>query len=190
MAKAYDRLEWRFILKAMETFGFSRHARDLIYRNLCNIWYSFRINGEYVGSFRSFRGVRQGDPLSPLLFVLAQQILTVNLKKRTPQSIKPYHIGRNVKHISHLFYADDVLLFTNGSGSSLRNLMSLIRAYGASSGHEINTHKSAFYVGNNAANRMRAISSITGIKHKQLPFTYLGVPIFNGRMKALYLNTL
>lgn len=128
MAKAYDRLEWRFILKAMETFGFSPHARDLIYRNLCNIWYSFRINGEYVGSFRSFRGVRQGDPLSPLLFVLAQQILTVNLKKRTPQSIKTYHIGRNVKHISHLFYADDVLLFTNGSGSSLRNLMSLIRA--------------------------------------------------------------
>lgn len=41
-------------------------------------------------------------------------------------------------------------------------------------------------MGNKAANRMRAISSITRIKHKQLSFTYLGVPIFNGRMKALY----
>lgn len=61
MAKAYDRLEWRFLLKAMETFDFSSHssqARDLIYQNLCNVWYSFWINGEYFGSFRSFRGFR------------------------------------------------------------------------------------------------------------------------------------
>lgn len=70
MAKAYDRLEWRFLLKAMEAFGFSPQARDLIYRNLC-IWYSFQINGEYFGSFRSFPVVRKGNPLSPLLFVLA-----------------------------------------------------------------------------------------------------------------------
>lgn len=60
MAKAYDRLEWRFLLRAMQSFGFSHGACDFIYRNICNIWYSFRINGESVGRFRSFRGVRQG----------------------------------------------------------------------------------------------------------------------------------
>lgn len=66
MANAYDRLEWRFLLKAMETFGFSARSRDLIYRNICNIGYQFRINGEITCSFRSTQGVRQGDPLSPL----------------------------------------------------------------------------------------------------------------------------
>lgn len=66
----------------MEVFGFSAQSRDLIYRNICNIEYQFRINGKITSSFRSSRGVRQGDTLSPLLFVLAQQNLTLNLKKR------------------------------------------------------------------------------------------------------------
>lgn len=73
-------IDWNgFLLKAMDSFGFNVVARDLIYRNFCNIWYSFRINGESTGNIRSFRGVRQGDSLSPFLFVLAQQVLTVNL---------------------------------------------------------------------------------------------------------------
>lgn len=103
MANAYDRLEWRS-LRTMKAFGFSSQARDLIYRNICNIWYSFKINGEYYCSFRSFCGVRQGDPLSPLLFMLAQQVMSNNLKRLTTQlDIKPHHIGRNEKPITHLF---------------------------------------------------------------------------------------
>lgn len=134
MAKAYDKLEWRFLLKAMEKFGFSPQAIDLVYRNICNIWYNFRINGEYYGSFRSTRGVPQGDPLSPLLFVLAQQILSAKLKQLTAQNvIKRYQVGRNEQIITHVFYADDVLIFTNGSKRSLMNLMKLLRDYQASS---------------------------------------------------------
>lgn len=77
MAKAHARLEWKFLLKAMDSFGFSAVSRDLIYRNICNIVYQFRINnGVLAGSFRSARGVKQGDPLSLLLFVLAQQVLS------------------------------------------------------------------------------------------------------------------
>lgn len=51
MAKAYDRLEWRFLLRAMETFGFSAASRDLVYRNISNICYQFWINGEIKGKF-------------------------------------------------------------------------------------------------------------------------------------------
>lgn len=58
MAKAYDRLEWHFLLRAMKESGVNNRARDLIYRNICAIWYTLRINGEYMGNFRSFRGVR------------------------------------------------------------------------------------------------------------------------------------
>lgn len=145
MAKAYEHLEWRFLLTTMESFGFLPQARDLIYWNICNIWYSFRINGEYHGSFKTYGGVRKGDPLSPLLYVLAQQVLLSNLKQLSSQAvIKPYQIRRNEKSIDHLFYANDVLVFTNGSGRSLTNLMKLIRGYQASSRQQVNLHKSAF----------------------------------------------
>lgn len=87
--------------------------------------------------------MRQGDPLSPLLFVIAQQVLSFNLKKRTAQlNILPYKVGRNEVSLSHLFYADDVLLFTNGANSSLRTPMQLLQNYERSSGQRINRSKS------------------------------------------------
>lgn len=66
--------------------------------------------------------------------------------------------------------------------------MTLIREYETSSGQQLNTHKSAFYVGSKAAHRARAIAAITGISQKQFPFNYLGVQIFNGKMKAFILR--
>lgn len=92
MAKAYDRLEWRFLPRTIKAFGFLGGACDLIYRNICNI----RISGESVGNFLSFRGVHQGDPLSHLLFVLAQQVISTNLKLLIEQGLVAlYEMGRN-----------------------------------------------------------------------------------------------
>lgn len=88
--------------------------------------------------FRSTRGVRQDDPLSSLLFVLAQQILTASLKLRTSKSlITGLKVGRGELTISHLLYADDVLILTNGSENSSVNLMNLFSSYGKSSGQLI-----------------------------------------------------
>lgn len=130
MAKEYDRLKWRFLLRAMKAFEFNEYSRDPIYHNLCTIWYRFRINGEYRGICRSFRGVRQGDPLSPLSFVLAQQVMSTNLNLAIQQGrITAYNVGRSDVPISNMFYADDVVIFTNGSSRSLSSFMALIRSY-------------------------------------------------------------
>lgn len=71
MAKAYDRLEWRFLFRALRAIGFSEVVLDLVYRVISDINYRLSINGESSQEFRSTRGVRQGDPLSPLLFIMA-----------------------------------------------------------------------------------------------------------------------
>lgn len=98
MAKACDRLEWRFLLRTMKAFGFSEVARDLIYSNICNMECSFFINGEETGQVISFRGVRQGDPLSPLLFVLAHEVLSSNLNPRIRKGdISSYKVGRYIQ---------------------------------------------------------------------------------------------
>lgn len=142
----------------MRGFGFSHQACDLIYRIICKIWYSFKINGEFVGRFRSFRGVKQGDPLSPMFFIMAQQILSTNIQKKIAEnSIGQYKVGRHGISISHLLYADDILLFTNDSKTSIQNLMRLLRIYELSSGQQVNLLKSGLYVGKYAAHRQLGI---------------------------------
>lgn len=135
MAKAYDRLKWLFLLRTMKAFGFSKTARDLIFLIVCNIQDSSYVIGEEVGHVRSTRGVRQGDPLFPLLFVLAQHVLSSNLKHQIlERKISNYKVGRDELSISHSLYADDVLIFTNGSNHSLSNFMRLLQTYERSSG--------------------------------------------------------
>lgn len=106
---------------------------------------SIRINTEVAGKIHSFIGVRHGDPLSPLLLVLAQHVLSSNFKLQLQTgNMSPYKLGPNELSISHLFYAYDVLVFTNGSELSLKNLMQLLQVYSHSSGQLINTRKADF----------------------------------------------
>lgn len=124
MVKAYDRLEWRFLLRAMESFGFSAKDRDLIHMNIGNIGYQFRINREITGRFSSIKGVRQGDPPSPLLFVLAQQILTVNLKARISKGlIIDYKVGRGDISLSLIYYIQMMSLFLPTGPKSLCRIL-------------------------------------------------------------------
>lgn len=105
--------------------------------------------------------------------MLAQQVLSVNINRRIMQGhIVPYQAGRHVLNISHLLYADDVLIFTNGSSRYLTALMALLRSYERSSEQLISTEKSGFYIGSKAERRVSQISHITGIALKDFPFTY------------------
>lgn len=97
MAKAYDRLEWRFLRRALKAMGFSTMVQDLVYRSVSEISYKICINGEHGNEFQSTRGVRQGDPLFPLLFIMAQQVFSFNLKQMELNGkMQPCKLGRNI----------------------------------------------------------------------------------------------
>lgn len=76
MAKAYDRVSWFFLMKVLRKVGFSEYFVDMIWRLLANNYYFVMINGKPHGFFHSTRGVKQGEPLSPVLFIILSEVLT------------------------------------------------------------------------------------------------------------------
>ncbi|KAL9688250.1 hypothetical protein QQ045_032669 [Rhodiola kirilowii] len=87
MAKAYDRVSWSFILRVFWSFGFSETWCDLVSRCVSNCFYSVKWDGKLFGYFKSSRGIRQGDPLSPRLFVIAMEWFSRVLNVAVTQSI-------------------------------------------------------------------------------------------------------
>ena len=174
-----------FSEKVLRKFGFSESFIDLVWQLISNCWYSVLINGHLEGFFHSSKGVRQGDPLSPALFIIAAEVLSRGLKFLSDSKlVLPYSVPRGCSVVSHLAFADDLLIFTNGSLDSLQVLMSFLVQYEKESGHLINRGKSCFTLGSSApANRGQTIAAFTGFIQKSLPLKYLGCNLYIGRSK-------
>ncbi|XP_027174413.1 uncharacterized protein LOC113774033 [Coffea eugenioides] len=135
MLKAYDRVSWIFLTSVLRRFGFGEQWIDRIWRLLSNVWFSVLVNGSSVGFFKSTRELRQGDPLSPWLFIVGAEVLSRSLNKLIEyQEFKCFSVPRGCSRITHLSYADGVLVFSSASSSSLRCVMQTIRSYEAISG--------------------------------------------------------
>ncbi|EOY02242.1 Uncharacterized protein TCM_016767 [Theobroma cacao] len=114
MAKAYDRLNWDFLYLMMEHFGFNAHWINMIKSCISNYWLSLLINGSLVGYFKSERGLRQGDSISPMLFILAADYLSRGLNHLFSCYSSLQYLSGCQMPISHLSFADDIVIFTNG----------------------------------------------------------------------------
>ncbi|KAL9686221.1 hypothetical protein QQ045_023676 [Rhodiola kirilowii] len=192
MSKAYDRLSWRFILKMMRAYGFSERWCDLVYRNISNCWYSICWDGNMYGHFKSNRGVRQGDPLSPSLFILAMEFFSKSLNSAVSMGkIRPYRTKGCRPQIHHLLYADDLLIFTNGHKNSVANLLEVVNNFCKLSGQLLNPEKSMIYFADNIpSERRKNILDLTKFSEGIFPVDYLGAPLFPGRAKLSYFKHL
>ena len=83
MAKAYDRVEWGYLFSVMRALGFSEAWSLLIMKCVSSVSFSVRVNGVFSEPFKPSRGIRQGDPISPYLFLLAAEGLLCLLKSRS-----------------------------------------------------------------------------------------------------------
>ncbi|CAA7399339.1 unnamed protein product [Spirodela intermedia] len=192
MEKAFDRIEWSFLIKVLRCFGFTDDFIDLVDACVRENHFSLLVNGSSTPFFTATRGLRQGDPLSPTLFILVEEVLSRSLTRAINQGlIRPYYSKRGCPIISHSLFADDAILFLNGCETSIRRLMSIISRYERAAGQLVNASKSSFMVGpSTPIETIRRIQGLTGFSRGHSPFEYLGCPIFLGRRRIHYFDAL
>lgn len=107
-------------------------------------WYSVAMNVIPIGFFKGGYGLRQGDPLSPYLLILVEEIFTRMIKKWVELGkIVPFYHPRGTLIVSHLLYTDDIVPFSNGGKASLRSIMNVLKVYDEWSGQVVNKRKSS-----------------------------------------------
>ena len=87
MAKAYDRVEWRYLECIMRAMGFPEVWISLVMKCVTSVTFSVRVNGVFSDEFKPSRGLRQGDPISPYLFLICSEGLSCMLKNIGPQYV-------------------------------------------------------------------------------------------------------
>ena len=107
LSKAYDRVDWSFLERALSKWGFSYQWISRIMACVTSVKYSVKFNGKLLEPFSPSRGLRQGDPLSPFLFLFVADALSILLNKSMrEEGLKGVKICRSAPVISHLLFAD------------------------------------------------------------------------------------
>ncbi|GKF15214.1 RNA-directed DNA polymerase, eukaryota, reverse transcriptase zinc-binding domain protein, partial [Tanacetum coccineum] len=174
--KAFDSVSWDFIFQVLQFMGFGQLWISWIRGCLFSARTSILVNGSPSREFSLHRGLRQGDPLSPFLFILVMEGLSVAIKDAIYVGL--LHGARiGSLQISHLLFADDVLILGKWSSSNIHGMVQLLQCFHRVSGLKLNLHKSNLYgVGVNSDD-VRNLASLTGCKSQLLPFIYLGLPV-------------
>ncbi|XP_075109246.1 uncharacterized protein LOC142181032 [Nicotiana tabacum] len=192
MTKAYDRISWLFLTKVLRKMGFTERLIGIVFGLVSNNWYSILINGQAHGFFKSSRGIKQGDLVSPTLFILAAEALSRGLNAlHTNLYFCGFGMPKWSPKINHLAYADDMIIFSSSDETSLMLIMQVLKAYENESGQLVNKTKSAMYL--HHLTDMEVVSKverITGIDRNDFPIIYLGCPIFYARRKLEFYQPL
>ena len=130
MRKAYDRVEWTYLDKIMEKLGFVEHWRRLIMRCVTTVSYAININGRPRGHIIPTRGIRQGHPLSPYLFLLFVEGLLALIKSSVDSGfLEDIAVCHGGPKLSHLFFVDDSLIFCKATLANCESLQRILEVY-------------------------------------------------------------
>lgn len=144
---------------------------------------AININGKIEEYFKSYKGVRQGDPLSPLLFNLVADALAEMLTRAKEAGqlvgLVPHLVEGG---LTHLQYADDTILFMTNSDSNICTVKFLLFCFEEMSGLKINYQKSEVILVGAESDEAKRVAELLNCKVGTLPITYLGIPIHEGRL--------
>lgn len=170
----------------MTRMGFDNDWIDLIMVCLSSVRYSFLINGEPRGFVTPSRGLRQGDPLSPYLFILCAEGLSALISQFVGTGqLQGLQICDGAPVISHLLFADDSLLYTQATPHDCLIVKYILETYEHASGQQINLQKSnVVFSGSVCPHLRQSLTQILGVEEVSQHDKYLGLPTHVGRSKT------
>lgn len=184
LRKAFDSINWSFLRKVLEKMGFPLIFVNWIMKCVSSCMVSVKVNGALEGYFQAKSGLRQGDPVSPYLFVISMEVLTACINRAIERADFKYHWKAASPTISHFIFANDILLFAKGEVNSVKTLLDGVNSFSRLSGLMVNQEKSACFFYNVAPAIEQQIIHLSGFNRGTFPVTYLGLPLITSKLKA------
>lgn len=170
----------------MLKMGFCTSFVRLILKCVSSVRFAVKVNGELLPFFTPSRGFRQGDPISPYLFLVCAEGFSSLLKYYGGNYIdRGIRVSWRAPWINHLLFADDSLIFINAKIQSCTRLNEILRIYSQCSGQSVHKGKSAIYFSPNTPEQRRIhVKQMLGITNEAFSERYLGLPTAVGRITS------
>jgi hypothetical protein len=182
LQKAYDTVDWHALQHILREVGLPNQFIQWIMLGVTSVSYKFNIHGRHTGFMKARRGLRQGDPISPLLFVIAMEYLHRILQQLTKVPNFNFHSKCEHLNIINLSFADDLLIFTRGDVISVELVMAKLQTFSQSTGLVVNPSKCKVYYGGVDDLVKNNIRAVTSFADGSLPFRYLGIPLTSKKL--------
>jgi hypothetical protein len=180
MSKAYDRVEWLFLEKMMRKLGFDERWINRIMLCISTVSYQVRVNGSLTDVITPQRGLRQGDPLSPYLFLLCSEGFSSLLNKAEEEGVlEGIRICNGAPSFNHLLFADDSLVLIKATRESAKSLQNVLQLYEVCSGKS-----SVMFSGNTKEVYRNHVLAELRIRSEARTEKYLGLPVYVGRSRT------
>lgn len=186
LAKAYDRVDWQYLEGVLDRMGFSNTWIQWMMACVTSVRYAVRFNGSMLKSFQPSRGLRQGDPLSPYLFLfVADGLSTILSSAVRTGDLVPLKVCRQAPGISHLLFADDSLLFFKANVEQATVVKEALNLYERCTSQLLSPAKCSMLFGKHCSDQTQpGIKSLLDVQQNSFEDKYLGLPTPEGRMKA------
>jgi hypothetical protein len=189
IAKAFDTVNWTFLLELLHHLGFSRRWNNWISILLSTTIMKILLNGTPGRRICHARGLRQGDPLSPLMFVLTMEALNALFQLAEERLLLTSLRSPKIQHRASL-YADDLVIFLSSVVQDLRAVGMIMETFAGASGLHTNIHKCQFTLIQCSEDQVAMVQQCFPCQLVHFPCKYLGVPLSIYKLKKSYLQPL
>ncbi|KAJ8435318.1 LOW QUALITY PROTEIN: hypothetical protein Cgig2_026410 [Carnegiea gigantea] len=190
LQKAFDSIHWDFLKECLSALKFPEIFIKWVLNCVTSVNFTISLNGQDSVQFKGGKGLRQGDPLFPLLFVISMEYLSRLLKITSKQVGFKFHPHCSKLGLTHLMFADDLLLFCKAHPTTLQILNDALSSFKETAGLMTNLQKSQIVLGGYKESLQQQCLQVTGLKGTSFPLKYLGVPITASRLTKIKCTSL